>query len=76
VLAASCSDPRDRACPAEDLLHLRVLEGAVARRPGPPAQPTYEPPPATPVRIAAVVACIFLLGLLAQILSMVLLQLR
>jgi hypothetical protein len=80
VLAASCSDPRDRACPAEDLLHLRVLDGGMHTRVAAGSaglrQPAYEPPPATPVRIAAILACVFLIGLLAQVLSMLLLHLR
>jgi hypothetical protein len=74
VLAAPCSDPRDRLV-HDDVRTLRVLEGrneligrAWSRR----AQ-LCEPPPLPPSRLAAALACIAVLWLLGHALTFVLL---
>jgi hypothetical protein len=79
VLARSCSDPRDRVLERDELLQLRVLEGgrdlprvATLRTP----QPAHEPMPARPNRLAAVLACLIVLCLLAQMLGMLLINYR
>jgi hypothetical protein len=75
VLARSCSDPRDRILDRDELGQLRVLEGgsdvprvAPARRR--PVAP-HEPMPARPNRLAALLACLIVVCLLAQMLGMV-----
>jgi hypothetical protein len=79
VLARSCSDPRDRLLARDELLQLRVLEGgsvlprlAMLR----PAQPAHEPMPARPNRMAALLACLIVLCLLAQMLGMLFINYR
>ena len=78
VLSRSCSDPRDRRLDREELPQLRVLEGGadaprVARLRHLPA---YEPIPARPSRLAAVLAILIVLCLLSQMLGMVLIHWR
>jgi hypothetical protein len=72
VLSRSCSDPRDRRCEREELVQLRVLEGASElprfaqlRRPA-----RYEPIPARPSRVAALLAILIVVCLLSQMLGM------
>src|SRR5262245_54473554 len=74
VMARSCSDPRDRIFDRDELFQLRVLEGGVdvprlatVRRP----IVAHEPMPARPNRLAALLACIIVVCLLAQMLGMV-----
>jgi hypothetical protein len=79
VLARSCSDPRDRRCDRDELVQLRLLEGAAERvRPaaGRPARPVYEPLPTRPNRLAALLAALIVLCMLGQLLGMVLLHYR
>src|SRR5215207_11029902 len=79
VLARSCSDPRDRRCEREELVHLRLLEGgaervrpiAQVRRPIP-----HEPIPTRPSRFVALMAMLIALCLVGQMLGMLLLQQR
>ena len=80
VLAASCSDPRDRVCRRGELFQLRLLEGgtdlshlATIRRVG----RRYEPAPARPLQIAVVAAALVILCLLTQlVISVALIHLR
>jgi hypothetical protein len=79
VLARSCSDPRDRQLERDELLQLRVLEGGsdlprltMSR----PPRPAHEPMPARPNRLAALLACLIVLCLLAQMLGMLLINYR
>ncbi len=72
VLSRSCSDPRDRTVAREELVHLRVLEGASdtpsigdRRR-----YASHEPMPTRPSRLAALLAVLIVLCLLSQILGM------
>jgi hypothetical protein len=74
VLARSCSDPRDRILNRDEMFQLRVLEGgsdlprlASTRR----TIAVHEPMPARPNRLAALLACLIVLCLLAQMLGMV-----
>ena len=76
VLARSCSDPRDRLLDRDELCQLRVLEGGIdlplarltaVRRP----VAVHEPMPARPNRLAALLACLIVVCLLAQMLGMV-----
>jgi hypothetical protein len=79
VLARSCSDPRDRRCSREELVQLRLLEGGPERvRPAEGRMPhqQYEPLPARPGRLAAVLAVLIVLCLVGQMLGMVLLHAR
>jgi hypothetical protein len=79
VLARSCSDPRDRSLEREELLQLRVLEGgrdlprlAMLR----PPRLAHEPMPARPNRMAALLACLIVLCLLAQMVGMLFINYR
>jgi hypothetical protein len=79
VLARSCSDPRDRMLGRDELYQLRVLEGGIdvprlpqVRRP----VAAVEPMPARPNRMAALLACLILLCLLAQMLGMLFISYR
>lgn len=80
VLSPSCSDPRDRTCRRAEMVQLRVLEGGadlpcVARPRRRAAR--YEPPPAQPMQLAAVVGVVVVMCLLVQLLAgLVLLHLR
>jgi hypothetical protein len=79
VLSRSCSDPRDRTLAREELVQLRVLEGGAADSPrfGPRRRlVTYEPMPARPSRLAALLALVIVLCLLSQVLGMALIPLR
>ena len=74
VLARSCSDPRDRILDRDEMFQLRVLEGgsdlprlASARR----TVAVHEPMPGRPNRMAALLACLIVLCLLAQMVGMV-----
>jgi hypothetical protein len=76
VLARSCSDPRDRLLDRDELCQLRVLEGGVdlpLARLTALRQPVavHEPMPARPNRLAALLACLIVVCLLAQMLGMV-----
>ncbi len=73
VLSRSCSDPRDRTLERDELAHLRVLEGgADAILPGRLRRlPAYEPIPARPSRLAALLGVLVVLCLLSQMLGMV-----
>src|SRR3981081_889784 len=67
VLSRSCGDPRDRTLAREELVHLRVLEGApdVPRfRSRRRRLATYEPSPTRPSRLAALLALLIVLCLL------------
>ncbi|HEY3058332.1 MAG TPA: hypothetical protein VGL99_05090 [Chloroflexota bacterium] len=79
VLARSCSDPRDRVLDRDELFQLRVLEGgrdlpqlAAPRRP----VETHEPIPTRPNRLAALLACLIVVCLLAQMLGMLFVSYR
>jgi hypothetical protein len=79
VMARSCSDPRDRLIDREELVQLRVLEGGsdlprVARVHRPSA--VHEPMPARPNRLAALLACLILVCLLAQLVGMLFVSYR
>jgi hypothetical protein len=82
VLARSCSDPRDRVFDRHELSQLRVLEGSadLPRFPRAPVrrqvEPVYEPMPARPNRLAALLAVLIVLCMLGQMLGMVLVNLR
>jgi hypothetical protein len=76
VLAAACSDPRDRVV-HEDVRAMRVLEGrsglALRAGAGSGAAEGCEPSPLPPSRLAAALACIAVLWLLGHMLTFVLL---
>jgi hypothetical protein len=79
VLARSCSDPRDRLLDRDELGQLRVLEGGrdlpqlpTLRRP----VETHEPMPTQPNRLAALLACLIVVCLLAQMLGMLFVNYR
>ena len=79
VLAASCSDPRDRLYDREELFQLRVLDGGahlprLGRARAPEQQ--YEPLPARSMPLAVALAGLLILCLLSQLVGMVLLHLR
>ncbi|MGI9149411.1 MAG: hypothetical protein ACR2IK_23160 [Chloroflexota bacterium] len=78
VLSRSCSDPRDRTLAREELVHLRVLEGAGEGRPRHRRRPSneHEPVPARPSRLAALLAVLIVLCLLSQMLGMALIRLH
>ena len=78
VLSRSCSDPRDRTLAREELLQLRVLEGAsdVPRFGSTRRLAAHEPMPARPSRLAALLAVLIVLCLLSQILGMAVVPLR
>ena len=78
MLSRSCSDPRDRTLARDELIHLRVLEGASEvplfgrmRR-----LATHEPIPTRPSRLAALLAVLIVLCLLSQMLGMAFVPLR
>src|SRR6185312_1424582 len=77
VLARSCSDPRDRLLDRDEVWQLRVLEGGcdlpLARLASSVRRPVavHEPMPARPNRLAALLACLIVVCLLAQMLGMV-----
>jgi hypothetical protein len=75
VLARSCSDPRDRLLDRDELCQLRVLEGGVdlprLAAPRRPVRVAHEPMPAHPNRLAALLACLIVVCLLAQMFGMV-----
>jgi hypothetical protein len=74
VLAAACSDPRDRVV-HEDVRAMRVLEGrpGLGLPAGAGAAEECEPSPLPPSRLAAALACIAVLWLLGHMLTFVLL---
>ena len=79
VLARSCSDPRDRVLDRDELFQLRVLEGgrdlphlANLRR----TIETHESIPTRPNRLAALLACLIVVCLLAQMLGMLFVSYR
>ena len=77
VLSRSCSDPRDRTLEREELVQLRVLEGADKPRVASvPRVPRHEPIPSRPSRLAAFLAVLIVLCLISQILGMALVHLR
>jgi hypothetical protein len=78
VLSRSCSDPRDRTLRREELVHLRVLEGAadVPRFGNVRRLVPHEPIPTRPSRLAALLAVLIVLCLLSQMLGMAFIPLR
>jgi hypothetical protein len=76
VMAASCSDPRDRVVDRSELAQLKVLEGAVEGRHLKAARGRYEPLPTRPSYLATALAIVIVICLVAQLLGMVLVPLR
>ncbi len=76
VLSRSCSDPRDRSLEREELAQLRILEGGSDRPRLAQRRAAFEPSPAKPSRLAAVLAVLIVLCLLSQMFVMVMVHWR